>query len=153
MAKNNPKHDRGRFIQFDIDLLESPAYRDLKVAERSLLTELLMIYNGSNNGRIGLSVRHAVDRLRIADRTVTNSFRALLSHGFIRCKSDADWVNGMAREWTLTFRKLNGNQPTDDWRFWPFEKSATEKTTSPEVRRSVPHLTTVPPADLRQSGA
>ena len=47
-------------------LLKSPAYLSLGCPARALLVEITSLYNGRNNGQIGLSVRRASEQCNIA---------------------------------------------------------------------------------------
>lgn len=75
----------------------------------------------SRNGRIVLSVETAAQKLGVALGTVRPAFRELEKHGFIECRLGADWPNGRAREWRLTYEGCNGREPTDEWVIWEGE--------------------------------
>jgi len=49
-------------------LLNSSAYLSLSSQARAVLVEIAQAYNGTKNGRIGLSVRRASERCNIARR-------------------------------------------------------------------------------------
>lgn len=58
-----------RFSMMPHRVLRSAAYASLDLVSRSLLGELLMIFNGGNNGSLHLSARDATARLGVvADR-------------------------------------------------------------------------------------
>ena len=48
------------------DMLSSKAYLSLTCPARAVLLEIARVYDGANNGRLGLSVRVAAKRCRIA---------------------------------------------------------------------------------------
>jgi hypothetical protein len=65
-------------------LWQSPRVSALSVAARALMIELLSVFNGSNNGRVFLSVRDATHRLGCSDYNVAiNAFRELEATGLI----------------------------------------------------------------------
>lgn len=117
-----------RFVQLDHSLLESAAYSSLSNNARSLLVELVMIFNNRNNGSLYLSVRDAAARIGVADLgAVSRAFDELCEAGFIECAKGSSFRSkageqSRARCWRLTMhawpesphkkRKI----PTNDWR-------------------------------------
>lgn len=105
------KNSQKRFVRFEHELLESSAYRSLTSNARSLLIELTMIYNGSNNGFIFLSVRDAADRLGVSDVNVArNAFVDLQQAGFLIMTQNSSFdlkysEKSRARCWRLTFHR------------------------------------------------
>ncbi|WP_156317919.1 hypothetical protein [Blastomonas sp. AAP25] len=98
-----------RFALLPHSLLMTNAYRSLNPNDRSLLVELTMMENGSNNGSLYLSVRDAADRMGIADlKAASRSFDALTELGFIEM-TQASWFrvkaaeHSRARCWRLTW--------------------------------------------------
>lgn len=68
-------------------LIESPAYRSLGHPARSLLTELYLRHNGSNNGHVFLSYREAKVRLgNVGQSTIVRAFEQLEDRRFIVCR-------------------------------------------------------------------
>ena len=63
-------------------MIQSPAYLSLTPSARAVLVELCRLYNGSNNGEIGLSVRVAAERCRISKNTAARAFDDLVDRGF-----------------------------------------------------------------------
>ena len=61
------------------------AYLSLSCPARAVLVEIVRCYDGFNNGRIGLSVRKAAERCRIAPGTAKRAFEELQDRGFIVC--------------------------------------------------------------------
>lgn len=113
LTKNKPnqtgRNPTTRFARLDHRLLNSPAYRALSTAARSLLVDLTMIDNGQNNGSIYLGVRDAAGRLGMADLTaVRSAFDELQDLGFIEMTQDASFHvkaadKSRARCWRLTW--------------------------------------------------
>jgi len=99
------------------------AYRGLSPNARSLLMELISLYNGSNNGSLYLSVRDAAARMGVADLTAaSNAFGELQEMGFIVCTMPSEFRGGSsstsrARCWRLTFEHGPDKQiATHDYR-------------------------------------
>jgi len=103
------RNETSRFVRLDYRILTSNAYRSLSPNARSLLVELVMLYNGENNGSLYLSVRHAAHRMGVADLTATSrAFDSLIAHGFIEVTQDAHFrvkaaEASRARCWRLTW--------------------------------------------------
>lgn len=98
-----------RFVRLDHRMLTSNAYRALSPQSRSLLIEIIMLFNGSNNGSLYLSVRDAADRMGIADlNAATKAFDQLTELGFIEMTKEAHFSvkaseTSRARCWRLTW--------------------------------------------------
>ncbi len=98
----------GRFVRLGVDIVDSPAYSSLSPNARSLLVELIRLFNGRNNGHLFLSEQDAANRMGVADRKVAhNTFRELTDAGFIKMTSNAYFSvklgDGRARSWALTW--------------------------------------------------
>ncbi len=107
-----------RHIRLYREEYESPAFRSLSPAARALLLEFLMVCVPSRNGRLVLPVARAAKRLGVSENTVRKAYDDLLEKGFIAIREEAQWQNGRAREYRLTFEQSNGREPTDEWRDW-----------------------------------
>jgi DNA-binding transcriptional regulator YhcF (GntR family) len=90
-------------------LLNSPAYLSLSCPARALLVEVTRLYNGRNNGQIGLSVRRASERCNIARGTAQRAFAELQERQFIEIvtKGAFSRKSPHASEWRLTFVACN----------------------------------------------
>lgn len=120
MSSNKPlklKRPGYWFAVWD-EWFESPAYRDLSMPARCLLLEFQHIFRPTRNGQLSISVQQAMERLGCAKQTAQDAFRELTEHGFIKLKEHERWQERMAREWILTFERLNNHEPTDDWKEW-----------------------------------
>jgi hypothetical protein len=100
------------------DVLNSPAYLDLKPPARALLFEFLLIYRPDRNGALSITTRRATERLNITEPPVLKAFDELAAHGFIRLINHENWMERKAREWELTICPCNGREPRNDWRNW-----------------------------------
>ena len=87
-----------RFVQLEHALLESAAYSSLTGNARSLLVELMMLFNGRNNGSLYLSVRDAAARIGVADLgAVGRAFDDLCEAGFIECAKGSSFTSKAGR--------------------------------------------------------
>lgn len=107
----------GGYLAFPRQVVRSPAYKNLKPNARSLMIELQDVWR-SNDPIIHFDVRRAAKLLNISTGSVSIAFNQLKEHGFIRCASESNWVNGMAREWLLTWTPNNGREPLNDFFTW-----------------------------------
>jgi hypothetical protein len=64
--------------------MASPAWRSLSPVARCLYVELKLLYVGTNNGKLFLSVRVAAERINVAKTTAGLAFKELEKRGFIR---------------------------------------------------------------------
>jgi hypothetical protein len=96
-------------VRLDYRMLNSNAFRSLSPNARALLIELIMLYNGENNGSLYLSVRDAAHRMGLADLTaVSRAFAELLDLGFIEMTEVSSFhvkaaEKSRARCWRLTW--------------------------------------------------
>ena len=142
-----------RFHRWEVT---TPAFRSLSIGARALLLELKMLYTGSNNGDLFLSVRLAAERLHICKTTAAKLFKELQDTGFIRPKVKgafnvkATHGGGTATTWILTEFAHGNALPTKDFIRWlpphPTASEAAENHSAVRlVGRTVPSSRTVPP--------
>jgi hypothetical protein len=113
-------HTNGKaHIRKTWEMMRSPAYRDLSATARCLLDELLLRFNGHNNGSIFLEVRQAAKMINCGKNTIARSFYELAEHGFIKLSEESSWQQRKAREWWITcVYQPDGREPTNDWQRW-----------------------------------
>ena len=110
-----------RFALLPHRVLISDAYRSLDTVARSLLTEIVMIESGKNNGSLWLSVKDATDRLGLADaRPAMRGFDDLQDRGFVRMTKEAHFSiktadTSRARCWRLTWLAYDRKPASNDW--------------------------------------
>lgn len=108
--KNKPnqtgRNPTSRFSRLDHIMLYAPAFRALSLTARSLLVDLTMLDNGSNNGSLYLSVRDAAGRLGLSDlAAVRSAFDELIALGFIEVTEDSSFhVKASERSRARCFR-------------------------------------------------
>lgn len=119
--RNHRSNSVARFAKLEHRLLRSTAYRACSPNARALLVELVMIYNGANNGRLFLSVRDAAARMGVADpRAARAAFDELATLGLIACEREAVFATqagegSRARCWRLTFAQTEGKAPSFEY--------------------------------------
>jgi len=108
-AKQRRRHDGPNFIQLYRYLLDCPAYESLSLAARPALIEVERGYNGSNNGKIILSVRDIAARLGCHRDTAGRALQELIDKGFIepRIKGAFSVKFKRATEWRLNDRRCD----------------------------------------------
>ena len=113
----------GRWAGIPICVIESPAYRDLSLWARAILTEIVARMNGYNNGSIAISVTEICTALGNSNRgKAAKAIAELMQHGFIDVTTEGDRKERLAREYRLTFvnTAFNGKfvAATEDYRDW-----------------------------------
>ncbi|MCJ2178470.1 hypothetical protein [Novosphingobium album (ex Hu et al. 2023)] len=130
------RNDTSRFVRLDYRILNSNAYRALSPNDRALLVELVMLYNGQNNGSLYLSVRDGAARMGVADvNAARRSFATLQELGFIQMTEDAFFQvkakeSSRARCWRLTWLAGPGRKAPS----WEFLECEPEPKTQPRKR-------------------
>jgi hypothetical protein len=102
--------------------MSSTAWQSPPSPSRALYVELAKRYNGSNNGKIGYSVRQAAEDLNITPGTASRHFRILTKRGFIEPmkKGAFSLKERHATEWRMTefICDVTGKPPTKDFMSW-----------------------------------
>lgn len=116
------------FLMMPGYVFDCQAYRGMGVGPRCLLWEIVRIFNGGNNGQIGLGVRVAAARLNITKDTAGAYFRTLIERGFIAQSKPSgfnmkDPSSRRATEWRLTWHRCNDQPPTKE--FMEYSKKIT----------------------------
>jgi hypothetical protein len=121
------KHRNRRFrgdphVRLHHWLLDSPAWRTLTPQARAIYIALVRRYNGSNNGRIGLSIREAARECRLSKNTVPRAIHELIDHGFLELKTPGGFSLKLrhATEWLLTEYRddVSGELPKKTFMRW-----------------------------------
>ena len=103
-------HSGPNFIQLYRYALDCPAYVSLSDAAARALIEVIRGYNGSNNGKIALSVRSVAKRMNGCHRdTAARALRELVDKGFIemRVRGAFHVKFRRATEWRLNDRRCD----------------------------------------------
>jgi hypothetical protein len=110
-------------------MLDSHAYLSLGCPARCVLIEIAGVYNGMNNGRLGMSVRTLAQRCHLAPATVTRALLELEDRAFIECVRRGSFNRKVrhASEWRLTWWScdVTGALPSKAFMSWGREKQNT----------------------------
>jgi DNA-binding transcriptional MocR family regulator len=102
-------------------MMQSKAWRSLDGNARAIYVELAMLYNGNNNGRIGLSVRQAAAAIHVSKDTAARAMSRLQDRGFIVAIIKGRFLHKRhATRWRLTEFKcdLTGKPASRDFETW-----------------------------------
>jgi len=107
-----------QFMPLPYATVRSPAWRTLSGPAVKVWIELRARYNGSNNGKLTLSLDEGARQLRMGKNTVRRALDELESRGFIALLRRGQWYGRKASEWRVTDRPCDGHPPTRDWQRW-----------------------------------
>jgi hypothetical protein len=140
MSWSNKKNRKGRskltltsFVALDRFMLDCPAWLALSLAARSAYVEIVRLYSGENNGRIGLSARTLGTRLNISKSTAADALRDLVAKGFVDVAKPGGFnlKTGDKRgtEWRLTRWQCNVTQapPSRSFMAWKPDTAKPQK--------------------------
>lgn len=134
------KHSRNkwpRHVMIFHHLMDSQAWKSLGAIPRAVYVDMAKRYHGSNNGRIGYSIRCAVEELHIGNATAKRALDDLQDRGVVAVvKKGAFNVKVRhASEWRLTSFKcdVTGELATKDFMCWTPDKN---KTRFPQRKRT-----------------
>jgi hypothetical protein len=89
--------------------------------DRAVLMQMILRYDGSNNGKISISKKELKQELSAGDDSVLKSLEVLKGLGFIRKAKDGQWNSSKSKskatEYTITFYHdhVNNLSPSNDW--------------------------------------
>ena len=109
---------KGHYATLTDEIIESPAYRDLKPPPIALLIQFLRIHRPTRNGKLSITTKDAIKLLNVTDKVASRSFYELSEHGFIKLINYEDWYNSKAREWAITFLPVNNREPENTYKQW-----------------------------------
>jgi hypothetical protein len=143
MSSRTEASARGRsnqsFVMFPHDLLESPAWRDLKSDSIKLLLGMATGYKGHLTGPLVCSVRQAKKIVGCGINRPKTLFEELLSHGFLESHFQSCFAvkNRRASEWYLSWLPHKDTPPSNRWRKWEPLKKKRSPLACPTVTPSV----------------
>ena len=131
MAKNYMRRNRigGQFSAHLIEMLESPAFAVLNLAERRILDRLeieLAHHGGTDNGQLPCKFDDFA-RFGVRRKSIASAVRVLCALGFVEVTERGRAGNGEFRrphKFRLTYRHLNRSEPTHEWRTIKTEEEA-----------------------------
>jgi hypothetical protein len=129
VGRKHPREKPARHVMLFHHMLDSQAWHSLGVIPRAMYVEMVKRYYGTNNGRIGYSIRCAVQELHIGNATAKRALDELRDRGFIvPVKVGAFSLKQRhATEWRLTAYRcdISGDIATKDFMRWNPEKNKT----------------------------
>ena len=140
MAKyrKGKKRNSHNFVMLRFDIMKSEAWRSLSPVARCVWTEIMLRFNGNNNGQIPLSCREAATLCNTSNNTAARAFNDLIDRGFIKIAGHSDFrlKTKTARRWTVTHEGLgNEKTGTNEWR--KFKTQCHEKDTQSHEKDTV----------------
>lgn len=148
MSRNRSRNRASgpRFVSLYEFEIACPAYRQMTLHGRALLIEFRMIYNGTNNGSIGMSVRRAADLLNCGKNRAEKALQELQDKGWIvrTGKGSFDQKTGKrSTTWRITNQPIGlgvETPATKEYMRWTPEKGL------PEIQNTVPRRGTAGPS-------
>src|SRR5262249_13421702 len=138
------KHKADRHVRLYHWLMRSTAWKSLPGLSRALYAELAKHYNGSNNGKIGYSLRQAAKDLKITPGTASRHFDILTNPGFIQPirKGAFSLKERHATEWRMTefTCDVTNKPPTKDFMRWQPDQNLEHgvKNRHQQYQKSIP---------------
>ena len=129
MPRKQSRDKPARYVSMSHYLMKSQAWKSLGCIERAVYLDMASRYYGSNNGRIGYSIRCAVDELHIGTSTSKRALDALQDRGFIVAvkKGAFSLKTRNSTEWRLTEYQCDVSHKlaTKDFMTWTPDKNKT----------------------------
>jgi hypothetical protein len=120
--KGRSKSSVGRFIMLPHYLLNSLAWRSLDPNQRCTFIEVLARFNGSNNGRLGMSARTLSLALNKSRTTCSRALKILCERGFLEVvkRSAFSVKSKLASEYRITSHRcdVTGKFPSKAFMKW-----------------------------------
>jgi hypothetical protein len=122
MGKSQRNTAKEQYTPLPYAQLKSEAWRSLSGAAVKVWLELHTRYNGSNNGKVHLSLNEAAENLRLGKATVQRAFVELETKGFLKLEKRGNWYSRRAHDWRLTTKPMHTakgkDAATQDWHHW-----------------------------------
>ncbi len=131
------RSDEGQYVPLPYAMIKSQAWRSLSGPAVKLWLELHTRFNGSNNGKLVLSMNEAAEILGLGKATVQRAFEDLQDKGFLVLEQEGNWYHRQAHEWRLTTKPTQTRSvkkaATNDWRLWQPEKTKRGSESDPSA--------------------
>lgn len=125
----NPRDKLPRHTMLFQYMMDSQAWKSLGAIPRAVYLDIAKRYYGTNNGRIGYSIRCAVAELHIGNATAKRALDALQDRGFIVAMKRGHFnvKIRLASEWRLTQYAcdVSSSLATKDFMSWTSDKNKT----------------------------
>ena len=103
-GRNRGSKGADRFFRAERYISETFAWKQLSPIARAAWFEFGWLYNGSNNGRLGMSVRQLADKLNVSSKdSASRAIRELVTFGFLEITQAATFCGARrTAEYRLT---------------------------------------------------
>lgn len=119
----------GRHLRITHFMMGKPAWKSLSPYDKAVYLEILALYNGSNNGFIGLGVRAAAERAGMSPNKANACLWTLQERGFIEPAQASAFSrkDRTATEWRLTHVSCDRThqRPSNAFAKWTPDQPAT----------------------------
>jgi hypothetical protein len=116
------KPKRGRFLALYRDLTNTLAWYSLNCSERAMYVHIAGLFNGTNNGRIAVSVKKTARNLHISRDTAAKALAVLVEKGFLVVTRESAFNikrgTPRATEYRLTEHPCDGRPATGEFKKW-----------------------------------
>lgn len=104
------------FIQLPHHIFDSEAFQSLDHADVRVLLLLVRLFNGHNNGFIGLGVREAADKCHMSQATACRAFQTLekvelIKRTYMGHSTPFASRHSVASQWNVNFLRNKGALP------------------------------------------
>lgn len=96
-------------------MTQHPVWRSLSGNAIKVFIEMRGRFNGSNNGKIRLSLEDGARTLGMGKETIRRATQELVAKGFIVQTKAGHFYGRKATEWRLTDCECDGQPATRDW--------------------------------------
>ncbi len=114
-GKNGRSKIDGQYLALPYSTLHHAAWRNLSAPAIKVFLELRSRFNGSNNGKLRLSLQEGAKLLGMSKTTVGRALDELEKSGFISKTKEGHWYGRKAHEWASSDTPLDGHPATRDW--------------------------------------
>jgi hypothetical protein len=120
---NKKRASAERYVRLTYGMMQSQAWQSLDGNARAIYVELAMLYCGvgTNNGRIGFSVRQAARAIQVSRTTAARAMIHLQDRGFIVAVTKGNFARKrQATRWRLTEFNcdVTGQPASRDFETW-----------------------------------
>lgn len=131
-TNNGRSRGDGHFTRLMHHMMETPAWRSLPVYERAAYVEIAQLYNGANNGRLGMGVRRLAERLNVSPNKAAWCIQTLIERGFIEVTEQSGYSRKDRKqsEFRLTQYRCDRTNQIGSRAFQTWTEPATEKKTT-----------------------
>ncbi|MCE7999082.1 MAG: helix-turn-helix domain-containing protein [Rhodobiaceae bacterium] len=109
------RNENEQYARLPYRMAQHPVFRGLSGNALKIWIELRCRYNGSNNGKLFLSLGEAAKLLGMGKSSADRAFKELEHRGFIVKTKQGYWYGRQATEWRTTDVSCDGHLATRDW--------------------------------------